>query len=184
MKYRMPNTQYLNPAPLRRSARRFHAGFRIAAWAMAAAGAALLAAMLLRPSVVGDALAGLTGHAFAPRPWQLATLTALMLGTLGLYGAVFAAAARVCRVLLDGRPEAAGPTARGLSRWLWALLAWSVLSPTLSVLIATAHAAEHSLTITLGMPQVAFAVAALIAAFLARALTFAAALWRDHREIV
>lgn len=172
--------------PLRRSARRFRLGFRTASAGALASALVLLCALALRPEEVGALLAGLTGHPLAPGPWQGAALAAVVIAGLTLYAATFAAAARVCGALVRGEMAAAGPAARGLSRWLWVVLGWSVASHTASILIVTAHAGPggRALSFALGAPQVSIAVAALIAAFLAHALTLGAALWQDHQEIV
>ena len=172
--------------PLRRSARRFRFGFQAATAGALASALVLLCTALLRPEEVGALVAGLSGHPITPRPWQGATLAAVVIAGLGLYAATFAAAARVCGALVRGEAAAAGPAARRLSRWLWAVLGWSVASHTASILIVTAHAGPggRALSVSLGAPQVSIAVAALIAAFLAHALTLGAALWQDHQEIV
>lgn len=176
----------VNTEPLRRSARRFHLGFRAAMALTVTAALALVCAVLLWPEEVGAILADLTGHALAPRPWQGLALAGIVLVGLGLYAATFAAAARVCGGLVRGEVATAGPAAQRLSRWLWAVLGWSIAAHTLAVLVITAHAGPgaRALTLAIGTPQISIAIAALIAAFLAHALTLGAALWQDHREIV
>lgn len=176
----------VNIETLRRSARRFHLGFRAMTALTLVAALALLGAMLLWPAEVGGMLAGLTGYALTPQPWQGFALAGIVLIGLGLYVATFAAAARVCSVLVQGELASAGPAAQRLSRLLWAVLGWSVAAHTLAVLVVTANAGpgQRALSFAVGSPQISIAIAALIAAFLAHALTFGAALWQDHQEIV
>jgi hypothetical protein len=45
-------------------------------------------------------------------------------------------------------------------------------------------AGERALSVTLGSAQIAIALTALVAAFLAQAFALGAALWADHRSVI
>ncbi|SFG36088.1 hypothetical protein SAMN05443635_11468 [Roseobacter denitrificans OCh 114] len=176
----------IDDAPLRRTARRFELGFQAASLLMVALAGGVVVATLVGTAATGAWLASLTGHAIEPQPWQSFALAAVACFGLGLYAATFSAARAVSRILARAELAAAGQAARTLSRWVWAVLVWSIIAHTLAVLIATAHAGpgQRALSIAIGSPQVSLALAALMAAFLAQALTLVAALWEDHKEIV
>ena len=183
----MQETNVIDPEPLRRSARRFQLGFDIACLATLVAASAMIVALILDPGWIGGALAQAAGYPLSPpRGWQSTALVTIALVVLGTYAAVFHTASAVCRMLVQGALQTAALDARRLSNWLWVLLGTSIGANTLAVLVATAHAGpgQRALSIALGSPQIALAVAALLAAFLARAFVLGAALWQDHREIV
>lgn len=180
-------TATVDPEPLRATARRHRAGFGGASALTAAVAVALALTGVIWPVETGAVLSELAGYPLdQPEGWQSLALVAIMLVSLGAYAAVFLAAARVSGWLLTGDAERAGATARTLSHWLWAMLIWSVASQTLATLVATAENApgERVLSFTLNASQAPIAIAAVVAAFLARALALGAALWRDHREII
>lgn len=183
----MSHKMQINPDPLRRSARRFQLGFRVALLISLLAAALLLIAFFTSPGWVGSALSRAAGVPLAaPRPWQSSALLAITLLILAIYAAIFHRAAMLCRMLVQGDPARAAIAAGRLSNWLWALFGMSLMSNTAAVLVATAHAGPggHVLSIAFGSPQIAIAIAALIAAFLAQAFMLGAALWQDHQEIV
>lgn len=187
MMHEMTNAPLIDPEPIRQSARRFQLGFQMGFIATLAAAAALGVTLFVNPTWTGGALADAVGYPLAsPRFWQSTALVLIGLVMLGTYAAVFRVATTVCRMLVQTDLTEAAGAARRLSNWLWVLLGMSILSNTLGILVATAHAGpgQRALSIALGSPQVTFAIAALIAAFLARAFVLGAALWQDHREIV
>ena len=177
----------IDPAPLLASARRFHRGFQFAYLVSVTVAGAVLIGLLLAPVWTGATLSEAVGYPLpASRFWQSAALTLIVVGMLVTYALVFFSAATVCSALADGDVEHAALGARSLSNWLWTLLALSILANTAAILVATAHAepGQRVLSITFGSEQITVAIAALIAAFLARAFVLGAALWRDHREII
>lgn len=176
----------IDDAPLRRTARRFEIGFQVATILTIVLALGVLVATLMQTDATGTWLASLTGHAIRPRPWQSFALVTMVCFGLGLYAATFSAAKTVSGVLSRGEMTAASGAARRLSRWLWAVLFWSVAARTLAVLISTAHAGpgQRALSFAFGSPQISLAVAAFVAAFLAQVLTLVAALWEDHKEVV
>ena len=176
----------VDDALLRKTARRFKLGFRIATVLTLALTLGVMAAAVIHTEATGARLASLTGYAVQPQAWQSLALAALVCIGLSLYAATFAAATTVSGALSRGEMTVAGRAARRLSRWLWAMLFWSVAAHTLAVLIATAHGGpdQHVLSFAFGSPQISIALAALVAAFLAELLALVAALWEDHKEIV
>lgn len=183
----MQDMKSIDPEPLRAAVRRFQRGFRTAFLVTLGIAAAMIVALLTRPAWIGGVLSEATGYPLmSPRLWQSTALVVIGLVTLGTYAVVFQTATGVCRMLVQGELGKAAGAVRRLSNWLWVLLGLSVLANTLSVLVATAHAGpgQRALSIAIGSPQVAFAIAALIAMFLARVFVMGAALWNDHNEIV
>lgn len=176
----------IDAAPLRKTAKRFKLGFQIATVVTIGLAMGVLVAALVQTEATGAWLASLNGYTILPQAWQSIGLALVASIGLGLYAATFSAATTVSSVLSLGELTAAGAAARRLSRWLWALLFWSIAAHTLAVLISTAHAGPglRALSFAAGGPQISIALAALVAAFLAQALTLVAELWEDHREIV
>lgn len=183
----MQDMNSVSPEPLRASARRFQLGFQAASVATLGVAAAMIVALLTQPAWIGGALSEATGYPLAsPKAWQSAAFVMIGLVMLGTYAAVFQTATSVCRMLVQGDPGNAAGAAQRLSNWLWALLVLSILANTFGVLVAAAHAGpgQRAVSIAVGSPQITLAIAALIAAFLARAFVLGAALWDDHKKIV
>ncbi|WP_136443923.1 hypothetical protein [Pacificoceanicola onchidii] len=183
----MQDREFVDPEPLRILTRRFEIGFRVAFALTCAVAVAMVLALLASPDWIGGFLAEATGYPLeAPRLWQGAAFVGIALSVLAAHAAVFRAAGQVCRWLVQGLPARAAGAAQQLSRRLWWLLGLSILAHTASVLVATAHAGpgQRAVSLALGSSQITFAIAALIAAFLARAFVLGAALWQDHQEIV
>lgn len=177
----------IDPQPLLRPARRFHLVCRAVFLVLIGLALALILGVLLSPDRTGRMLIGFAGFdGVSPRPWQMAVLAGLLLGQIALWAAVFGTAGRVCGDLVAGRVDQAGARARRLSGWLWAAFAGGLAAHMLGLLAATWHfpAGQRMIGISLGSAQLSTALAALMAAFLARAFSLGALLWQDHREMV
>ena len=178
----------IDPVTVTAPARRIAYVMTCAAIALAVAALALVACVVAAPGATGAWLAAAAGYPATAGPglWQTVVLSALVLIYVAIWGRVFITARLVFQNLSRGLPAQAGDAARSLSRWLWLVLAWGILSQTLGSVAATWHFAEgeRTLAISLGMTQVSIALAALIAGFMAHAFALGAELWRDHQEVV
>ncbi|MEM7710706.1 MAG: hypothetical protein AAF264_08155 [Pseudomonadota bacterium] len=177
----------IDPTPVRSSARSL--ALILLGVQILMVGAGLLVAVLAAnvPDALGGFLLGALNHdAVVPRLWQSLALAALILvqvallyGLMGRMRAIFTA--------LDGLdPDGAAGAARRTSWWLWGLLVWGVAARGAASVIATWHVpdGERALAIAFGTLVASTALAALLAAFMARALALGAELWRDHRAVI
>lgn len=149
--------------------------------------AGLAFATITKPSSVGPILADFGGFSTGPlMAWQTVALIGITAIHLTIWLLLLGTARHVFRHLADGEPEAASHAARNLANWLWAMLAWGLISQILVSLVATWGFPEGQRAISFGFgtPQVSIALSALIAGFMARAFALGAELWRDHSEVV
>lgn len=183
----------IDPAPVRASARLLSRSLLAVQILLGVLALLTLIGSVLSLTVVrlrerlGNALAGAMGIGdVSPETVQVAGFAALVLLQLGMLFIVTGRMRAVFLALDRLRPEAAAQAARQTARWLWVLVIWGVLANALGSVIATWHLpdGERALAIGIGSQQVMTALAALFAAFMARALTLGAALWRDHRAVI
>lgn len=82
-----------------------------------------------------------------------------------------------------GRAALRGKT---LAYVLWALFGWVIVAGALGSVALSWHlpVGERSLAIGIGSTQISLAIAALIAAFMARVFALCADLWQDHSEVI
>ncbi|MEM7644864.1 MAG: hypothetical protein AAF366_20450 [Pseudomonadota bacterium] len=122
----------------------------------------------------------------SPQAGQVLGLAALVFIQVAMLFAVTGRMRAIFVALERLRPEEAAGAARGTAWWLWALVIWGVLAGALGSVITTWHLpdGERALAVGIGSQQITTALAALFAAFMARALTLGAALWRDHRAMI
>ncbi|MEM8822144.1 MAG: hypothetical protein AAGF30_00900 [Pseudomonadota bacterium] len=177
----------IDPKPVQASARTLSAVLLVLQSLLVAAGIAVAALTTLMPAAMGGFLLEALGHeAVAPRPWQSLALASLALAQV-IFLYVLTGHMRAIFTALDGLdPDGAARAARRTSWWLWGLLVWGVAAPAVASVTATWHfpAGERALTIGFGSAELTTALAALLAAFMARALALGAELWRDHRVVI
>ncbi|XWN31484.1 MAG: hypothetical protein ROR55_29205 [Devosia sp.] len=148
---------------------------------------ALAFGVVTRPESLGESLADMSGFSTGPmQAWQNSALAGVAAIHLAVWIMVLGTARRVFGALAKGEPETAGLAARTLSYWLWAMLAWGLVSQMLVAPIATwgFPEGEHIVGVGVGTSQISLALSALIAGFMARAFALGAQLWRDHQEVV
>ncbi|WP_298433751.1 hypothetical protein [uncultured Jannaschia sp.] len=147
----------------------------------------LVAAAANTPMVLGHWLAGLAGaNPEGMATWQAMALALLVAGQLGLWLGAAGAMRQTFAALGWLDPAGASLAARRAARWLWSVLIVGVLAHMAATGIATWHypEGERMLGISLGSSQVSTALAALLAAFMARAFSLGADLWRDNRGMI
>ncbi|MEM9763064.1 MAG: hypothetical protein AAF968_11210 [Pseudomonadota bacterium] len=154
---------------------------------LAALAAALALITLVKPGSIGQHLADLSGYPVGPiQAWQTAGLIGVVAIHLAVWITLFATGRRMFRHMADGAPDLAAADAQTLSRWLWAMLVWGIVSQMLVSVLVTfgLPAGQRALQIGIGTPEIFAALTALIAGFMARAFALGAELWRDHQEMV
>ncbi|MFO6463862.1 hypothetical protein ACK8OR_05690 [Jannaschia sp. KMU-145] len=147
----------------------------------------LLAGAVNTPMPMGGWLAGLAGadpHGMAL--WQAVVLALVAAGQLGLWMGAAGAMRQTFAALGWLDPAGASLAAGRTARWLWTVLIVGVLTHMAATGVATWHYpdGERMLGISLGSAQVSTALAALLAAFMARAFSLGAELWHDTRGMI
>ncbi|MEM1432206.1 MAG: hypothetical protein AAGG09_22330 [Pseudomonadota bacterium] len=177
----------VDPSSLTLPARRIQIVMTCSLVLLSASMAGLVVAAATMPVTVGETLARLGGFAAGPMAaWQSAALTGIAAMHLAVWIVLFGVARLVFAHMADGAPDLAARTARTLSHWLWAMLAWGVTSQMIVSVVATwgLGEGERALHLGIGTSELFVALSALIAGFMARAFALGAELWQDHREVV
>lgn len=176
----------IDTSPLRRSARGLARVLGAVQIAVAIGGAALLAAAIASRALTAWLSEAAGYDASGAASWQGLALAALAAGQLGLWFAALGAMRTVFRALDRLDPAGASRAAGRAARWLWALVGYGILAHAAGSVLASWHypPGERVLSLSIGSAQVTTALAALLAAFLARAFVLGAALWDDHRAVI
>ncbi|MEM8854767.1 MAG: hypothetical protein AAGD34_13780 [Pseudomonadota bacterium] len=177
----------VDPKILTVPARRIQTVMSFGVVLFSAATAALAIGAITAPTGTGESLATMGGFSTGPMEgWQNGALVGIAAIHLAIWIALFLTARRMFSTLADGDAEIAGAAARTLSNWLWAMLAWGLISQVLVGLVATwgFPEGERSVGLGIGTTEISLALSALIAGLMARAFAFGAELWRDHREVI
>ena len=177
----------IDPNSVTRPARRIRTVMTCGLLLLSAVAAALAFGAVAMPASLGESLARVSGFPTGPlQAWQNGALLGIAAVHLTIWILLLGIARRLFGNLAEGEAETAGRTARTLSHWLWAMLAWGVIAQMLVSLVATwgLPEGERSVVLAVGTTQISLALSALIAGFMARAFALGAELWRDHREVV
>ncbi|MEM9797041.1 MAG: hypothetical protein AAF919_11150 [Pseudomonadota bacterium] len=178
----------IDTSDLRRSARWLAGLVVVLQGALALGLLALLAWLANAPLAAGGWLAGAVGYppGDGMQVWQAVALTGIAAVQLGLWIGVAGEMRGIFRALAWGDPTGAALAARRMARLLWIVLAWDIVGHAAATGLASWHYPDgtRAIGISLGSSQLSTALAALLAAFTARALALGAELWRDHREVI